>query len=365
MRICFSSSGDFVRSTKRAAAGAGDFDRFIFIVGAPRCGTTTLWRFLQDHPAITPPIVKEPHFFAQHDLRTLSDEEVKQRVERDYLQRFYCGPRRGRIGVDASVSYLYGPEQLEPVLRLWPDSRFIVALRDPLAMLPSLHQRLIYVGEETVPKFEDAWAAVQERANGRKLPRACDDSRLFRYDEAGRFGTYLQRLHAAVGPERCSVVVFDDLVADPSDTYARLMAFAGLEQRPNVDFCPRRSGRAVRSRTLQRLLKRPPKMVRDRLGGELYRQRVRDLADLPDRSLMRSILAVRKRIIQWNTISRSPEAVPLGLQNEIRLCLKDEIDRVSHILGRDLGHWLQPRFELAEAPRTEATLPYQSAFALK
>jgi len=356
-----------VSSTDRTAPVVADFDRFVFIVGAPRCGTTTLWRFLQDHPAVTAPIVKEPHFFAQHDLRGLSDDELRSRVERDYLNRFYCRPRRGRIGVDASVSYLYGPEQIEPILRLWPDSRFVVAVRDPLAMLPSLHQRLIYVGEETVPEFADAWAAIRARTAGRNLPRACGDSRLFRYDEAGRFGTYLERLFAVVGRERCSVVVFDDLVAEPADTYQRLMTFSGLDPQGGVDLSPRRTGRAVRSRALQRLLKRPPKVVRDRLGGELYRQRVRDFVHVYDRSLMRTILAARKRIIQWNTISRPPDAVPLELQNEIRLRLKDEIDHLAELLDRDLAHWLQPQWERAQATRSgrDEAPSYLSAFALK
>jgi hypothetical protein len=48
-----------------------DFNRFVFIVGAPRCGTTTLAQFLKAHPAVSFPVVKEPHFFSQNDLRGL------------------------------------------------------------------------------------------------------------------------------------------------------------------------------------------------------------------------------------------------------------------------------------------------------
>ena len=38
-----------------------DIDRFVFIVGAPRCGTTTMARWLQAHPQVLFPFVKEPH----------------------------------------------------------------------------------------------------------------------------------------------------------------------------------------------------------------------------------------------------------------------------------------------------------------
>src|SRR5262245_15754404 len=107
----------------RAMITVDDFDRFIFIVGAPRCGTTTLARFLKQHPSINFPAIKEPHFFAQNDLRDLDDEQLKTKIESEYLQRFFRPDPDRRIGADGSVTYLYKPEQLEPVLRVWPDSR--------------------------------------------------------------------------------------------------------------------------------------------------------------------------------------------------------------------------------------------------
>src|SRR4030095_12668379 len=96
------------------------------------------------------PKVKEPHFFAQNDLRCVADDELRRRVENAYLSRFFESDKSRRVGVDASVTYLYTPEQLEPAIRLWPRSRFIIALRNPLTMLPSLHQRLLYLGDETI-----------------------------------------------------------------------------------------------------------------------------------------------------------------------------------------------------------------------
>ena len=77
-------------------ASVEDFDRFVFVVGAPRCGTTTLSQFLKRNPAVAFPAVKEPHFFSQHDLRGLSDDELRERVERDYLGRFF--PNQPEIG---------------------------------------------------------------------------------------------------------------------------------------------------------------------------------------------------------------------------------------------------------------------------
>ena len=140
-----------------------DFEKFLFIVGAPRSGTTTMARMLQAHPQVTFPFVKEPHFFSQHDLRGLGEPELKSRVEDDYLDHFFSNADPARAtGADGSVSYLYAPEQLEPVLKLWPNSRFVVGVRDPMSLLPSLHKRLLFTGDESLSRFEDAWAAVPD-----------------------------------------------------------------------------------------------------------------------------------------------------------------------------------------------------------
>ena len=316
---------------------AEQFDRFVFIVGAPRCGTTTLARYLKGHPDVAFPAVKEPHYFARNDLRGPAQDEVQARVEPEYLQRFFRPSPDRRVGVDASVTYLYTPEQLEPILRLWPDSRFVIALRDPLTMLQSLHKRLIYVGEETIVDFAAAWAAVPDRVAGRRIPRTCHDPRFLRYDEAPRFGSYLERLFAVVGRERCLVVIFDDLEADPAREYRRLMNFTALEPQAGIDFSPRRQGYDVRFPWLQRMLKRPPRLIAERFEGELSRETLNGAAKRSS-----PILSLRKRILRWNRVSRLAEPLPAALQRELRLRFKDEVEHAGELIGRDLSHWLQP-----------------------
>lgn len=323
-----------------------DLDRFLFIVGAPRCGTTTLSRWLKDHPSVAFPVIKEPHYFAQNDLRGLKTGELKQRVEADYLRRFFCPDADSRIGADGSVTYLYAPEQLEPILDMWPESRFVIALRDPLEMLPSLHRRLVYVGVENVPSFAKAWAASPDRASGRRLPRNCLDARLLRYDEAGRYSHYLKRLFAAVGRERCLVTLFDDLSADPAEQYRRLTDFGQLEPQSGVDLSPRRPGQSVRLRWLQRVLKQPPRIFREQLAEKALHE-MRASHKERARSAPNGRMSLRKQLLRWNRVSRPSEPLPVALQWEIRRRFHDDIEELSSLLNRDLTHWLQPRLQEA------------------
>ncbi len=319
--------------------------RFIFIVGAPRCGTTTLAAYLREHPRICYPLVKEPHFFLQHDTRGLDATALRELVEREYLDRYYAQCVGGRdTGVDGSVSYLYAPDYLVPALSLWPDAKFVIALRDPMTMLPSLHGRLKYTGDETIERFEDAWAAIADRTAGKRIPRSCLEPRWLRYDEAGKFGSYVENFFAVIGRERCFIALFDDLVANPEDQYRAMCTFAGIEPFAGTNFIPRRERRGHRYGWLQRLLKRPPGFARDYLAGKQFAQRERDL-ETPERDdkIIEKIFAVRKRILRWNRIPLPKRPIPIAVQQDIRDRLKPEIDQLATLIGRDLSHWLEVR----------------------
>ena len=320
-----------------------DQPRFACIVGAPRCGTTSLAGYLKEHPDVCFSSVKEPHFFAQHDLRGLGEEELGRLVEQNYVERYFAARQPShRLLAEGSVTYLYAAEQMEPILRLWPDARFIIAVRDPLQMLPSLHQRLLYLGDETVTDFEQAWQLRHRRARGEAIPRSCVEPRFLQYEEGALLGKHVERFFAAVGRERCQVVLFDDLKADPAGVYRRLLDFLGLPDDGRRDFTAWRASRGYRSAVLQRLLKRPPVVTRAVLAGEKYRLRVgaggRPKQDPP---LVRALLAGRKKLLRWNNSAPPPPVhLPERLKAEIRDRLADDVGHLSRLIGRDLGHWL-------------------------
>jgi hypothetical protein len=136
------------------------------------------------------------------------------------------------------------------------------------------------------------------------------------------------------------VVIFDDLAADPAGQYQRVMEFCGLEAVPRTDFGAHRAGSSVRLRWLQRLLKRPPKALRNQLAGQLYLHRTAKPGELPRRSTVGAVLRVREKLLRWNRSSLPPEPLQPELKQELRKHLKGEIERVSTLLNRDLTHWL-------------------------
>jgi hypothetical protein len=333
---------------------------FSAIVGAPRCGTTSLANYLGLHPVVNFSVVKEPHFFSQHDLTAFDEEELIDTVEREYLARFFPQANGdGRMLMEGSVTYLYTPEQMKVILRVWPEAKFIIAVRDPFEMLPSLHQRLLFTGDETVKDFAHAWALAPERARGRHIPRTCVEPKWLQYPEIGRLGTYVERFFDAVGRERCHVVVFDDFAVDPAGAYQQVLSFLGLVDDGRTDFSPRRTSRSYRFGWLQRLLKRPPAMMRSVMAGEKFRLRFQPIENIgPDPWFVRRVFSWRERLLRWNEAPVFRTDLSVEIQAEIRTALIDDIVLLGRLIGRDLSQWLGGMPAAAQPPVEQQTAQF-------
>jgi hypothetical protein len=152
-------------------------------------------------------------------------------------------------------------------------------------------------------------------------------------------GSRVEQFFEAVGRERCQIVLFDDLVADPQGTYDRLCTFLGLEPWPATDLAAQRVHKSFRFGWLQRLLKRPPKAVRTVLAGEKFRQREKRL-DAGEGRVIETIFRVRKRLLDWNKVPAKRQPIDPRVRDEIIERLRDEVILLSKLIDRDLSHWL-------------------------
>lgn len=316
--------------------------RFAVIVGGPRCGTTSLARWLGQHPQVCFAVPKEPHFFTIHDFSGWAESDLRDITRREYLDRYFPNCDGGQMLAEGSVSYLYAAERMEPLLKLWPDAKFIIGVRDPMKMLPSLYQRLLVTGDETAADFDTAWKLVPERREGRQVPKSCIDPRFLDYESAVQFGTFVERFFESVGRDRCHVVVHDDLYSDPAKVYRDMLEFLGLEDYGRTDFSARRSAQGFKFGWLQRLLKRPPVATRAVLAGEKYRTRVKAVGKEKKKEsrLTGLIMRGRKRLLRWNKAPAKPVTISPEVRRDIAEKLRGEIDRLGKLLGRDLSHWL-------------------------
>jgi Sulfotransferase family len=319
--------------------GLDETSRWAFIVGAPRCGTTALSEYLRGHPDVCFSTPKEPHFFIRYDLRGEPTEQLRRTVADKYLGLYFADRHACSLFAEGSVSYYYAPEQLEPILRLWPRAKFIICLRNPLQMVPSLHQRLFYNGDETERQFDRAWSLVPERREGRLIPRSCIDPRFLDYWEAGHLGKHLERFIGMVGAERCHVSIFDDFKKDPGGEYRRALKFLDLHDDHRTEFDRHAQTQDCRIAWVHRLMKRPPRAAMWLFDPEDMQVMVEGVGK--PSPVLDKIMEIRGKIIDWNKKPAQRPQIGPRVLDEMRNMFRKDIDLLSRLLGRDLSHWLE------------------------
>ena len=320
-------------------SGLDETSRWAFIVGAPRCGTTALSEYLRAHPEVCFSTPKEPHFFLRHDLRGESADRLRDAVRSRYLDLFFPDRHSASLLAEGSVSYFYAPERLEPILRLWPRAKFVICVRNPLEMVPSLHQRLFYNGDETERRFDHAWSLVPARRNGRSIPRSCIEPRFLDYWEAGQLGKHLERFLSLVGRERCHVSVFDDFNDNPAREYRCVLQFLELPDDNRTQFERHAPTQDCRVAWVHRLMKRPPRAALwlfDREDLQVLTEGVGEPSPA-----VKKVLKIRGKIINWNKKPAKRPQVGERVLGEMRDMFRDDVALLSRLIGRDLNHWIE------------------------
>ena len=296
-----------------------------FVVGAPRCGTTALSRALQGHPRISYSKPKETHYLVE-DRSSMPIEAVR----RQYLQWFHPNLALDTEAIgDGSVSYLYTPDAIRRALEFDPRAKFIVSVRDPLQMLHSFHARLLYMLDEDVEDFSEAWALQDERLAGRHIPKRCRAPEMLQYRDVGMLGKNVERLFEVAGRERCFVSVFDDFVADPGKSYKALIDFIGISDDGRREFKQRRGNAKFKYRWAQQLAMNPPAWA--------YR-----LLAISNQATIKRLKKLRKRVKSFNRAREQRREMAPETQAELRAYFRADIEKLSGLLDRDLTHWVRP-----------------------
>jgi hypothetical protein len=325
----------------------------LFIVGAPKSGTTALWSYLSMHPDIYSagaeheprqsengtlgtsdrgvPQGKEYYYFGT-DLR--SHNSARRSLE-SYMAAF-AGASDERYLIDASPMYLCSERAAAEIAAFSPDARAIALLRNPVDMMYSLHGEALFQGDEDIADFEGALAAEHDRRQGKRIPPTCQGAlwSLF-YRDVARYADQVERFFDALGRDRVHIIVFDDFAAHPAAAYRSTLAFLDLDVDENQlpDFAVVNAHTAPRSGAVVRLLRHPPPVLRS-----FTRALVRNQAT-------RRTLGLRAQQLNARRQQRQPlqPALRRGLQVE----LAEDVRRLGQLIDRDLSSWIEPATDRA------------------
>ncbi len=154
-----------------------------FILGAPKCGTTSLASWLSAHPNIFMSTPKEPRYF-NTDYAAPDRPRSLEKYEQLFAE---ATPKHKAVG-EATTGYLRSEKAVPAILKYAPSARFIVCLRNPIEMVQSVHAQLVKKGTEIEVSFERAWALQEVRRRGYSIPKTCHDSKVLLYGQACTLG---------------------------------------------------------------------------------------------------------------------------------------------------------------------------------
>ena len=209
----------------------------MLIIGAQRCGTTTLFKTLSQHPNFAGPTLRKGvHYFDLHH-----DEPLDwYRAHFPTKSAVDAAQQRSGAGViigESSPYYLWHPLAADRIAQALPGVRVVALLRDPVERAYSAHAHELARGFETEP-FERALELEAERlADQEAQLRAGTISRSLphqhlAYVQRGEYIDQLERMATAIGRDHLLVLDAADFWAHPEQNWPAVTSFLGLSDHP-------------------------------------------------------------------------------------------------------------------------------------
>lgn len=288
----------------------------VYVIGAPKCGTWSLFEHFRLHPDLYVPEKKELHYYSHADLLTKTggpgDPEILRPVVKnkpDYLA-YYAGAAGFARAADISPSYLYNLRAGRRIQADVPDAWIVAILRDPVERAYSqyLHMRR---SQHEALSFDDALDAEPER-----IAAGWADG--WRYVAGSRYTAGLAEYLDVFGPDRVHVMFTEELAERPGDVLRSLFGFLDVTTDVEVEDIRRNVGGEARSARLARAIARPSRLAR--CAAALLPQSARTRISL--------------RLFETNVRAAPPMREPT--RQRLRQEFTTEVAQLSRLLGRNL-----------------------------
>jgi len=280
------------------------------IIGAHKAGTSSLHQYLQQHPEVFLPSLKEPRYFS-YDPDEVDVEPSPYawgprvhpiRTWNEYLDLFTPVTTERAVG-EASPCYLNHPSCPTRIRQALPDVRLIVSLRNPLDRAYSGYLMAVRDAGETRP-FADILFGQRT---------AWHDTLVY-YNACQRYLECFPR-------ERVKFVRAETLNAQPANLLRDIFAFLEVDPAFEPDVSARfNKGGVPRSRRLYRVL------------NDRRLRRLRPYIPVPFRSAL-------KRVQQASL--REPPALNDAIRARFIELFREDILRLQDLLNMDLSDWLK------------------------
>ncbi|MEM9446253.1 MAG: sulfotransferase domain-containing protein [Verrucomicrobiota bacterium] len=288
----------------------------LFIIGAPKCGTTSLFDALVQHPEITGSNIKEPVYLCS-DL-----ERKSHQMTRDEYLNLFDFSKDSKYYCEASVLYLYSQAACREICLSSVDPKIIIMLRNPIDFIESLYSHNRLQGYEGATSLKDALALEKERRQGKQAnygPYTFAPIML-QYLNLASFTGHIKRYFSAFPRSSFWIETLDKLRDSPVESLRSLSDFLEIDDNSKLQLPWSNKGGKSRVNWLHQL------MI-DR--NSFPRRMAKSL--LPDKLRSRLFDTLWKA----NTIEKRFDSSDYHVYEYLLENLSEDVDILSTLLDRD------------------------------
>jgi hypothetical protein len=210
------------------------------IAGGQRCGTTSLYQYLVEHPAVGAATTKEVHYFDVSYGRGI-DWYRGHFPTSAYLRAVSRRTGMRATTGEASPYYLFHPRAPYRLADMLPDAKLIVMLRDPVSRMISHYHHEVAFGHED-QSLRRAVELEADRLAGEEARILHDPTyqsyahQHHSYFARGIYVDQLERWFSALPRERFLILESRRFFQNPTDELDRVLGFLGLPPQRRTEF---------------------------------------------------------------------------------------------------------------------------------
>ena len=225
----------------------------LFISGNPKCGTSSLAYYLNQHPDISLGKLKEPNYFNR-----LQTKDFNSDIENYHELFSWNAP----FQLDATPLYLSSTDAINSILRYNKEAKIMAVLRHPVEAMYSgfLHNSYSFVEHEV--SFYDALDAQDKRAKWTHIEGSSEPVIRLQYFKLYAYSLHLRHLISKLGSTQIKVIDFEKLKANPSKVCASIFSWIQVDDTSEeINYKVVNTAKAHKSTWIGNKLKNPPKFV--------------------------------------------------------------------------------------------------------
>lgn len=238
----------------------------LVIGGAPKCGTSSLFRWLADHPQVCTSRAKETFYLMdrEHALAR-PGQSFHDGGIRGYERFFeHCG--EAPVVLEGTTHYLYQQTACEVLASLPTRPRLVFSLREPAGRVySSFNYTKNNLANLDAGVTFSQFIAMSGGGHLNEAPPRLDPRARFLRDEVqqGEYVDHLERWVTALGRERIRLLLFERLRENPRDAVVELSTWLGIDATwyDHYDFSTANPTIHIRRRGLHRLARRVAPLV--------------------------------------------------------------------------------------------------------